>query len=107
MATFETEVGNPEAVDQYVDPAQTRKAPFVVKAHNTKGSAENRLVKALENLWKLGSRHDHTLQSQCTVAIEQIKNLNLTTLPLNEWRRWEVTDPLYDVTLVVKVRRTS
>jgi hypothetical protein len=91
--TFETQVGNP--------------SNMVSKAHNTEGSARGRVVKAMENLKQFGGRFDSELQRRCTSTIEQIKNTNLKSLPLNEWRRWEVQETQSDVILRVAVRRTS
>lgn len=91
--TFETMVGNPDNM--------------VSRTHNTEGSARNRILKAMMNLQEFGGRFDSELRLRCTTAIEQIKNTNLKSLPLNEWYAWRVEETQSTVTLRVAVRRTS
>lgn len=80
---------------------------MVSKTHNTEGSARTRILKAMMNLQEFGGRYDHEMQMRCTTAIEQIKNTNLKSLPLNQWYQWGVEETQSAVTLRVAVRRTS
>jgi hypothetical protein len=91
--TYETEVG--------------QMTLLVPKNHNTAASATTRIVNAVANLQEFGSKFNKDLENECISVIEQIKGINLKTLPLNDWREWTVTDEPSSTMLFVRIRRTS
>lgn len=103
---WETDCGNPNTPDVWIDGAKHAKHARV-QAHPTKKSAQTRLLRHLDEMRQFGRTYNHALEREAEAAIEQVKNTALDHLPIGEWRGWSVRDDYSGVAVVVRVRRTE
>lgn len=88
---WETSLGTPGVQEQ--------------KLHNTAASARTRATKGLKDLMEFGAVFNHALQNACAVTLSEIRDVNLNSLPVGEWREWRVSDEPSGLVHVVRLRR--
>lgn len=91
MAKWETSLGTPETQER--------------KSHNTAASARTRATKGLKDLMEFGAVFNHALQNECASVLSQLRDVNLNTLPIGDWREWRVADEPSGLIHVVRLRR--
>lgn len=80
---------------------------LVFTKHVTAKSLETRALKGLLDLMELGRVYNHQLQDDAAVAVQEIRDTHLPSLPIGQWKEWRVTDTHSGLTQVVRFRRTA